>query len=356
MTMLDPRPLRILLVHERFPPDFGGGGEYVVLQIAKHLMALGHQVKMLTTGNPADQVYEGVPLKRLPISRYRFNTVSGIVAQEAQDADLIHCFSYHAAIPAYRAARRMNKPVVLGVLALFGDAWLSMRGPWIGRLFQRFETYLMRLPFDRRLFLSPGSLGLAHSLGPVRAGDMVLPPGISLEDYHAAPVKNGVMFSGKIDSRKGVDMVLALARGLPDVPFVVMGWGEGLVSFRQSAPPNITVLPFLTRAGLAEALSTASIFLFPSKAETFGLVVAEAMASGCAVVGQAPLDFEGTRIDPSDVPACMAAEHALWTDPARCQACGEKNQVLAQQYSWSRHMKDLLAVYQSLVGNPRHTD
>ena len=40
------RALRILLVHERFPPDYGGGGEYVVLQTAKHLIARGHRLQV----------------------------------------------------------------------------------------------------------------------------------------------------------------------------------------------------------------------------------------------------------------------------------------------------------------------
>jgi hypothetical protein len=35
-------PLRVLLAHELFPPDFAGGGEYIVANIARSLRERGH--------------------------------------------------------------------------------------------------------------------------------------------------------------------------------------------------------------------------------------------------------------------------------------------------------------------------
>ena len=37
--------LRVLLTHERFPPDFAGGGEAIALKTATGLMARGHDVR-----------------------------------------------------------------------------------------------------------------------------------------------------------------------------------------------------------------------------------------------------------------------------------------------------------------------
>jgi glycosyltransferase involved in cell wall biosynthesis len=345
--------LSILLVHERFPPDYGGGGEYVVLQLAKHLTASGHRVKVLTTGDPAEASFEGVPVQRLPISRYRLNFASAQIAAAAADADLIHCFSYHSVYPAWRAGRRLGKPIVLGVLALFGRAWLRMRGPVLGRLYGAFELFLMRLPFDRRLFLSSGSLQLARTLKVPDAGDCVIAPGISLEDYHAAAGKEGVVFSGKLDGRKGIDVVQQLARELPHIPFLVIGWGDDFDKVAASSPPNMVVERFSSRKRLAQALAVGRIFLFPSKVETFGLAVAEAMASGCAVVSAAPLEFEGARVDPDDIPSVKLALTRLWEDRSLCEACGARNQELAQAYSWRIHMVQLEAVYRELTRGKR---
>lgn len=340
------------MVHERFAPDYGGGGEYVVLQIARHLLALGHRVRVVTTGDPAHDSFEGVPLKRLPVSRYRFNLQWRAVLAEAVamgEVDVIHCFSYHAAWPAWRAGRRLGKPVVFGALALFGPAWKDMRGPFTGRFFQTFEAFLLRLPFARQLFLSTGSLRLAHSLRSARDSDAIIAPGISLEDYRPEPHKDAVLFSGKLESRKGVQVVQEVARQLPQIPFLVVGWGDDFDEVARTSPPNMTVRKFVDRQALARTLGGGRIFLFPTKAETFGLVVAEAMASGCAVVSSAPIEFEGARIDPQDLPGIKHAIQALWDDPQRCQACGERNIALAQAFSWEHHMQQLEAVYRDVI-------
>jgi glycosyltransferase involved in cell wall biosynthesis len=344
-----PGQLRVLLVHERFPPDYGGGGEYVVLQVAKRLLAAGHAVRVLTTGDPCQDSFEGVAVQRLPLSRYRFNLASAQVAAAAADVDVVHCFTYHAAYPAWRGARRLGKPVVLGVLALFGQTWLEMRGPLAGRLMRGAEGALMRLPFDRRIFLSPGSLELAQSLGMRQPGDRVIYPGISLDEYQPAASKDGVAFAGKFESRKGIGLVQQLARELPHIPFSAIGWGDEFDQVARASPPNMRVERFSDRARLAQVLGAARIFLFPTRAETFGLVVAEAMASGCAIVSGAPLEFEGARVDARDPAPVKAALETLWNDPPLCGRQGARNRELAQGYSWTRHMARLQALYHEVV-------
>jgi glycosyltransferase involved in cell wall biosynthesis len=341
--------LSVVIVHERFPPDYGGGGEYVVLETAKHLMARGHRVRVVTTGAPADNCHEGVSIRRLPISRYRFNLAWRAVAEEARDADLIHCFTNHGALPGARAGRALGKPVVLGVLALFGPVWQKVRGPVVGRAFQAFESLLMRQRVARRIFLSQASMAEAAGMGCPRDDDIVVPPGISLGDYQAAPDKHEIVFSGKLDPRKGTAVVLRVARELPQLPFRAVVWGDGFDAFSTAAPPNLRVERFTGRPGLARALSTARIFLFPSKAETFGLAVAEAMASGCAIVGSAPIDFEGERIDPDDPEDVHRGLLALWTDPERCTACGLGNIQRARVFDWHSHTLQLEDIYRAAL-------
>lgn len=355
----DQGALRILIVHERFPPDYGGGGEYVVLQTAKQLQAIGHTVSVITTGDPAQDGFEGVPVRRLPISRYRFNLAWRAVAEAAGDADLIHCFSNHAAIPAARAGRALGKPVVLGVLALFGAVWRQTRGRWVGGAFQAFESLLLRQRVARRVFLSPDSLAEAGRFGLRRDDDIVIAPGISLEDYAPAQVKCDVVFSAKLDPRKGTAVVLDVARSLPRIPFRAVVWGDDFAAFASAAPANLAVERFVDRQHLARVLSTARIFFFPSKAETFGLVVAEAMASGCAVVGNAPIAFEGARIDPDDPAGAARALASLWDDPEACAAAGARNAEAARAFSWHEHRARLESVYRQALAwqrTPHPTD
>lgn len=347
------RPLKVLLAHELFPPDFAGGGEYIVTEIARHLQAIGHRVTVVTTGDPAITHYQGMRTVRLPISRYRMNLAWRQIARQAADADVIHAFTYHALYPSVRAARSLGKPVVGGVLGLFGDVWLEMRGPIAGRAWRGIERWMLRLPFDAKLHLSEFSAALARELGTERPGDRVIVPGISHGQYYAHPERPYVLFTGKIDVRKGTGLVLEAARRLPDVPFRVVGWGEGYERFAAEAPANMRVErrpP--AREHYLEALAGARIFLFPTKVETFGLVLPEAMAAGCAVVSTSPLPFEGERIGLGDVEAAVRAIRALWDDPRACARLGEANREIARQYDWERYASELEQVYWRLVDAP----
>lgn len=342
--------LRILLVHERFAPDYGGGGEYVVHQIALQVRALGHHVRVLTTGDPSLSGVDGLAVERLPMSRRRFAFAWRSVAARAENVDVIHAFSNYAARPAALAGRALGKPVVLGILALFDRVWRETHGPVVGRLFETFEHHMLRLPVACRIFLSPESMALVKTLRLSRPNDTVIAPGISLEDYRPASVKTGVVFSGKLDPRKGIETVSKLARALPDIPFTAVVWGDDFERFAATAAPNLTVLRFRDRLQLARVLASARIFLFPSRAETFGLAVAEAMASGCAVVGNAPIEFEGLRVDPLDFESNRRALIALWADGERCAEAGRRNVARAQAFSWHRHGVQLDAVYRGVLG------
>lgn len=345
----EARPLRVLMVHERFPPDYAGGGEYFVLETARHLQQRGHRVDVLTCGDPSITQFEGIRTARLPMSRYRFNFAWKTVAHHARDADVIQTFSYHATYPAYRAGRVLGKPVVCGVLALFDEVWREMRGPVVGRMFQRMERFLLGLPLDRRVFISEGSREVARKLGLTREEDVVLEPGISLADYRSAPDKRDVVFSGKLDVRKGIDAVLQAAALLPHVPFRIVGWGERFDEIERAKPANVALERFRDRDHLAQVLARARIFLFPSKAETFGLVVAEAMASGCAVVSTLPIPFEGVHLRDGDAASVTDAVKRLWADPEACRVAGEANERAAQRYSWPRHVEQLEGIYLELL-------
>jgi len=344
------RPLKVLLAHELFPPDFAGGGEYVVSEIARHLQAVGHTVTVVTTGNPSITEYQGMRTVRLPVSRYRLNLAWRQIMELAKDADVIHAFTYHAIYPSVRAGKALGKPVVGGVLALFGDVWLEMRGPVAGRLWRRIERYLLGLPVDVKLHLSDFSLALSREIGVDRPGDRVVVPGITHGQYYASDDKAYVLYTGKIDVRKGIHVVLEIARRLPDIAFRVVGWGAGYDTVAAAAPPNVRMQrrPERREDYLA-ALAGARIFLFPTKVETFGLVLPEAMAAGCAIVSTSPLPFEGVRIGQDDVDGATAAVRALWDDRAICARHGKANQQIARQYGWERHVDALEQVYWRVI-------
>ena len=346
--------LRVLVTHERFPPDYGGGGEYVALRTAQGLIAAGVDVQVLTAGDPAITVHEGVPTTRLPTSRYGFNLRVAAIARAARAADLIHSFNYHACLPSLVAARLVGKPVACHVLALFGSAWRTMRGPLAGRLFESYERCMVSRHFDSTLFLSDASRQAGIAMGAPPATSFVLNPAIDharlLPPDRTAPL---VLFAGKFEARKGIGHVVAVARALPGIPFAAVGWGEDVASLRAAAPPNLEIVEAAQDDRFLRYLSRAAIFFFPSYSETFGIVVAEAMASGAAIVSSIDtMAFDGALVAPGDEAAMVAAIRALWHDPARLCALGEANRRRAAAMSWAAHTDRLLGIYDGMLAAP----
>lgn len=338
----------VLLTHERFLPDFAGGGEYIVYKTAQHLRSKGVRVRVLTTGEPGRTSYEGIETIRLPMHRYHLNLAVRQIAR-LHDVDLIQTFNYHACLPSLLAGKWLRKPVVCLILGLFHEAWKAMRGPLVGRAFMQWEKFLLTRDFARVIFLSEYSRALGIALGVDSARSIVNSPGIDLHAYQSAAEKEDVvLFVGKLEARKGIDDVLAVARALPQVRFRVIGWGPQEAMVRSMAAPNVELAPFAKGKKLQHAFASARIFLFPS-AETFGLALLEAMASGCAVISTVPLEFAGVLVPTGDHETLVAAVRRLWSNREETRRMGQRNVELAREYTWERYTTSLLATYQEVL-------
>jgi len=354
--------MRVLICHELYEPDFAGGGEVVVHKTALHLSRLGVQVEVITTGDPGIESVDGIATRRLPISRYRFNLAAKEVTEMAQAADLIQTFNYHACLPALAAGRRTGKPVVCGVLGLFGNAWSSMRGPGIGRLFQAWERNLLVRDYARIFFLSDYSRRFGIELGVEPGKAFIASPGVDAEVYRPAPQKEDfVLFAAKLDPRKGVDELVAVARALPQVRFRVVAWGDHRCGLPLRELGNVEMVPFnrgdaaprASAAGgedlLQQSFASARIFFFPSHAETYGMVLVEAMSSGCAIVSTIDLGYDGIRVAAGDVPAMIAAVRELWDDREKSARMGDANVEIARKLTWQGYAETLQSAYREIL-------
>ena len=107
-----------------------------------------------------------------------------------------------------------------------------------------------------------------------------------------------VLSVGTVEPRKGLEpLIRALAHpDSPDLPLLVVGpegWGDVRVADVAAAaglaPERVRTLGFVTDAQLAVLLQRASVFVFPSLAEGFGLPVVEALSLGTpTIVSDAP--------------------------------------------------------------------
>ncbi|MGB1091502.1 MAG: glycosyltransferase, partial [Oceanobacter sp.] len=96
-----------------------------------------------------------------------------------------------------------------------------------------------------------------------------------------------LLYVGRIAGEKNLGLALSTYERLSEtdeqVKLVLVGDGPELPTIRQQFPEAI-FCGMKTGIDLAEHYASGDIFLFPSKTDTFGNVVTEAMASGLAVV------------------------------------------------------------------------
>ncbi len=108
------------------------------------------------------------------------------------------------------------------------------------------------------------------------------------KDYLAYP-RPISMFVGRVAVEKNIEAFLKL-----DVPGtkVVVGDGPSLSQLKKQFP-DVVFAGFVTGEPLAKTMAAADVFVFPSRTDTFGIVMLDALACGVPVAAypvQGPLD------------------------------------------------------------------
>lgn len=181
-----------------------------------------------------------------------------------------------------------------------------------------------------------------------------------------------VTFVGRLEARKGPDVLLAAAprvlAALPTTRFVFVGRDVGPAGARPSSKwllaeaarlgvtQSIELTGQLDPNGVQEALRQATVCAFPSRWESFGNVVAEASAVGRPIVASTIPPFRELiadrltgRLVPVDDPDAWA--HALieiLSDPARAASMGQAGSERITAISNPRRVARLtLAAYEN---------
>jgi glycosyltransferase involved in cell wall biosynthesis len=129
-----------------------------------------------------------------------------------------------------------------------------------------------------------------------------------------------LVYAGRVAVEKNVDAFLRA-----DVPGtkVVIGGGPALADLRNRYPGAIYT-GYLYGEALAEALAAADCFVFPSRTDTFGLVMLEALACGVPVAAfpvTGPVDvIRSGEVGCLHEDLATAIRGALDLDRARCRA------------------------------------
>ncbi|MBA3729273.1 MAG: glycosyltransferase family 1 protein [Sphingomonas sp.] len=355
------------------------GANQALNQLVRHLESDGHPVRVFspTTENPAFEpagTLVSVPSIPLPV-RTEFRLALGLFGTARDDIRRFSPDIVHLSTPDILGTRAQTFAKKLGV-------------PIVASLHTRFETYLeyYRLAWTRPIVE-------AHLRRFYRRCDHVLAPTPALVeemklirgDDRASLWSRGVdralfnparrdpewrrskgwsddevviLFFGRLVAEKGVDRYVSTVRRLQrrnaNIRPLIVGAGPAASAF--SALGHAVMAGHLEGTELARAVASADILLHPSKTESFGNVVLEAMASGLAVVGAetasaaALIAHEKTGIlSPDDDESYSKAVMSLVENARRRADLGAAARRASTAYSWDNASRSVAQAYQETV-------
>ena len=193
--------------------------------------------------------------------------------------------------------------------------------------------------------------------------------GVDTEEFHPGPGDRArwrlpastplFLFAGDLRTRsKGLDTVLRALALTPQGHLAVAG------ALRDSPLPSLA-----TRLGISDRvhwlgferdmptlLRTVDAFVFPSRYESAGLVILEAMASGVPVLtartaGGAEILGAGGRVleDPEDVTTLASWMAELASDPDLRRRMGSAGREIAEAHTWAQMATAYLELIESLA-------
>jgi glycosyltransferase involved in cell wall biosynthesis len=152
-------------------------------------------------------------------------------------------------------------------------------------------------------------------------------------DY-ARPV---LLYVGRVSAEKGIEDFLRL-----DVPGTKLVVGDGPARAElERRYPMAKFLGYRRGQELADCYAAADLFVFPSKTDTFGIVLIEALASGVPVAGYpvtGPIDII-TRPELGALHADLGQAVAAALRSGEPRACAEEG----RRYTWENCTRQFLA-------------
>jgi len=168
--------------------------------------------------------------------------------------------------------------------------------------------------------------------------------------------KRRLLFVGRFDRQKGVDILLEALRELRDSTFAylvgsaVLNDGAAL-----KLPDNVRTTGWLSAADLTAYYETADVLVAPSRWEGFGLTAVEAMRAGLPVIasrvgGLAEVvehDVTGLLVEPNSSAALVSAIRSIGTESLKSMGEAGRHRFV-ERFTLDRMHSQLTALYQRL--------
>lgn len=343
--------------------DEPGGVQAHVLDLAAKLRELGHHSQVLgpasdrtelpdyvTRGGPAVPVRYNGSVARLSFGpQVRWTTRHFI---EEGNFDVLHVHEPNSPSYSMVATRMATGPIVATYHASAESSYaLKLALPALRGSLEKI-----------RAGIAVSDQAWRWQAEQVGTDPVIIPNGVDTRRFAEARSDHGsggveTVFLGRHEEpRKGLDVLLQAVELLPRRPRVTVVGGGG--------PRRVDGVEFtgrVTETEKAEILGRADIFVAPNLGgESFGIILVEAMAAGCAVVASDIPAFAavcgedaGLRFPPGDASALARQLRMLIDDVAlrnRLAACGARR---AQDFDWDVVARQVIAVYEAVAVNEK---
>jgi glycosyltransferase involved in cell wall biosynthesis len=305
-----------------------------------------------------------------------------LIEAAAKEADVIHTHALWMVpgIYARNAAARSGIPLVISPRGML-DPWSLKR--------RRATKNVAAWSYENR---NLRSAKLLHATSDLEAESIrryglrqpiaVLPNGVDVPAPDEVPSreileqrfpelrgKRWLLFLGRLDPKKGLDLLLALWREMgprfPSWRLVIAGpdlggFGAKMVASVAAEPELVSRTTFtgMLEGGMkSAAFAHSELFVLPTRGENFGIAIAESLGHGTPVITTTAAPWAeiaehgcGWCVLPEEAAIGAALANALSLPPTELAQMGERGRALVKtQFSWNSIGERWVEVYRWLL-------
>lgn len=372
--------MRIAQITKYFHPHTGGIESHV-LGISKGLVERGHEVIIYTSNDPKDanaEELDGMTIKRFPVLFTLFNgpfTPTLFFKLLSDDYDLIHVHLPDPAnsIFAWITSMVKKKPLYVTYHAdIIKEKWYHKPftftySIFLGQILKKAKRIIATTPnyvtesqipkkYRDKISIVPNFVDI-NRFTPLIYGRRIR------QQHNIDEKRKVVYFLGRLVPYKGVDYLIKayaeVKKAVPDSTLIITGRGPLESELRRLAADlkvEDVIFVQVSEEDIPEYYAACDLFVLPSvtRAEAFGIALAEAMACGKAVittnisgmpyvVGEA-----GLTVPPKDEKALATAIIKLLKDDNLRKELGSKaRERVEEEFNQDYVTEKILGIYKS---------
>ncbi|MBO3839661.1 MAG: glycosyltransferase family 4 protein [Thermoproteota archaeon] len=327
-----------------------GGIAYHVSKLMEHLSKRGNHVDKISTEN-----VPFINIKNLinPSFMFSASLKSLMIRLRGERYDIVHAHNLPSALPMKLFYCRR----VLTLHGVYSEQISSLHGRLFGRIARDFEKRALKWA-DAFSVVSKSTEEFYKRLG---FNPLYIPNAIDFDDIPKERVtlyENQVAYVGRLSYEKGVDLLVEVARRLPEANFVLIGDGPLYIELLKASEKvrNLHLLGYKPRDEALKHLAGSRVFILPSRSEGLSTSILEAMALKIPVVatnvgGNSELvqsEATGFLVEKNDVDSMAYSVRRTLEENVSSMTLRAYDLVM-NNYNWNVVIESYLKLYRKLL-------